>query len=147
MTERGKWQGMWNIVRFNRPFYVTALGVLIAALVGFVTAGTPLVRLACGLAVAGPAYFLIGSLGVSHLIYDCSDLYRWKWLDRALHGARRGRMILCHAGFDEVSQELRKLTCGTEWELLDHYEESRMTEPSVGQQRAAGIENIARELE
>jgi len=135
VTERGKWQGMWSIVRFNWPFYAIAVVVLIAAFGGFLFIETPLVKLGCGLAFAGSAYFLIGSLGVSHVVYDRSDLYRWKWLERALLGAKHGRMILCHSGFDEVSADLRERFGGTEWELLDHYDEMRMTETSIRRAR------------
>lgn len=135
MTERGKWQGMWSIVRFNWPFYATAVVLLLAALGGISIIQIPLVKLGCGLALAGSAYFLIGSLGVSHLVYDRSDLYRWKWLERALGGAKRGRMILCHSGFDEVSADLRERLSGTAWELLDHYDEALMTEASIRRAR------------
>lgn len=135
MRTRGKWQGMWAIVRFNWPFYAIAILVLIAALVGIVAVEMPVLKWACGVAVAGTLYFLIGSLGVSHQVYDRSDLYRWSWLERALDGAGRAKMVLCHSGFDEVSQDLRKRLGDTEWVLLDHYEETRMTEASIKRAR------------
>lgn len=135
MNARGKWQGMWTIVRFNWPFYVTAVVVLIAAFWGIFGIEMPLLKLACGMALAGSLYFLIGSLGVSHQVYDRSDLYRWGWLERALRGGKRDRMILCHSGFDEVSDDLRKHLGAAEWVVLDHYDEKRMTEASIRRAR------------
>lgn len=135
MKSRGKWQGVGNIVRFNWPFYATALGVLISALCGLVFMASSPVKTCCGLVFAGAIYFLVGSLVVSHLVYDRSDLYQWNWVERALRGANRERMILCHSGFDEVSWKLRELTSGTRWELLDHYDATRMTESSIRRAR------------
>ena len=136
MKARGEWQGMLTIARFDWPFYVAAIAVAIASLAGlFLLAGVAL-KVACGLALAGAAYFLFGSLGVSHLIYDRSDLYRWGWLERALRGANIRQAIFCHSGFDETSPGLRKILGNVQWQLLDHFDEKRMTEPSVRRARA-----------
>ena len=102
MKARGKWQGMMNIAQFNWPFYVVAVAVLIASLAGLFLLPSLPFKLVCGIAFGGAAYFLLGSLGVSHFIYDRSDLYRWGWLDRALRGADMRQAIFCHCGFDEA---------------------------------------------
>jgi SAM-dependent methyltransferase len=136
MKARGRWQGMLTIARFNWPFYVAAIAVLIASFVGlFLLAGVAL-RIICGLALAGAAYFLFGSLGVSHLIYDQSDLYRWGWLERALRGSNMRQAIFCHCGFDESSTELREKFDRVQWQLLDHFDDNRMTEASIRRARA-----------
>lgn len=135
MTPRGKWQGMWTIARLNWPFYGGALVVLIAAVYGFVRSEIPLLAWACAAAVAGSLYFLIVSLGVSHQVYDRSDLYRWGWLKRALDGAERGTMIFCHAGFDEASPALRQRFTDADWVVLDHYDQAMMTEASIRRAR------------
>lgn len=135
MTGRGKWQGTWTIVRFNWPFYVAALVALLVGAGGFFGSDLLPVKSVGAVAVAGSLYFLIGSLGVSHLVYDRSDLYRWTWLSRALRGARTERMIFCHSGFDEISRELRERFDGSGWVVLDHHDGTRMTEASIRRAR------------
>ena len=83
MNPRGKWQGMMTIAQFNWPFYVAAVVMFIASLVGLILLPLPSLKLVCGIAFVGAAFFLFSSLAVSHFVYDRSDLYRWGWLDRA----------------------------------------------------------------
>jgi len=135
MNTRGKWQGMMTIARLNWPFYVAAALVLIGSGCVFIALPWLEVRLVSGLAFAGSAYFLFGSLGVSHQVYDRSDLYRWHWLQRALGGAVRGQFIFCHSGFDEASCSLRERLGDVGWLVLDHFDERRMTEASIRRAR------------
>jgi hypothetical protein len=126
---------MLAIARFNWPFYVVAALVLFGAIAGVCLAPGPRTKLACLIVLAGAAWFLIGSLGVSHLIYDRSDLYRWDWLELALRGTTPRQIIFCHSGFDEASQSLRVKMRDTEWKVLDHFDAKRMTEPSIRRAR------------
>jgi SAM-dependent methyltransferase len=123
---------MSAIARFNWPFYVAATAVLLAALAGLIF--FPL-KLVFAFVAAGTAYFFFASLGVSHLIYDRSDLYRWSWLDRALRHVNLKRAIFCHCGFDETSAELRARLEKTEWLIIDHFDETKMTEGSIRRAR------------
>jgi hypothetical protein len=93
-------------------------------------------RAASAIAFGCAAYFIFVSLGVSHIVYDRSDLYRWGWLDRALQGVSMRRAIFCHSGFDETSLELRENFSDAEWDTLDHYDPERMTEHSIHRARA-----------
>jgi SAM-dependent methyltransferase len=127
---------MMTIIQFNWPFYVAAIVVLIPALAGLLLLPGLTLKFVCGLAFAGAAYFVFGSLGVSHFIYDRSDLYRWGWLDRALRGIDVRRAIFCHSGFDESSAELRKKFGNVQWQVLDHFDEKQMTEASIRRARA-----------
>lgn len=136
MRERGPWQGMMTIARFNWPFYVAVVAVLTASLAGWFLLPRLALKVVSGLVFAGSAYFLFGSLGVSHFIYDRSDLYRWGWLDRALRGANLRQAIFCHAGFDETSTELRERLADVQWQILDHFDERQMTEASIRRARA-----------
>jgi hypothetical protein len=136
MKARGKWQGMSTIARFNWPFYVVAGLVLIASTTGyFLLPGFPL-KLGSVLFFIGAAWFIFGSLGVSHYIYDRSDLYRWEWLDRALQGTVLHHAVFCHCGFDEASAELRDRFQDAKWQVIDHFDQSRMTEASIRRARA-----------
>ncbi len=135
MKPRTPWQGMWTIAQFNWPFYIAAVAVLLAAVMGLLL-GALITQLICAAAIAGATYFLIGSLGVSHLIYDRSDLYRWHWLVRAVGGEKLHRAVFCHSGFDETSAEIRAQLPGVEWVILDHFDKDRMTEASIRRARA-----------
>ena len=135
MRARSPWQGMMTIARFNWPFYVAAVATMAASFAGLLFFSAFTSKLVCAAAMAGAAYFLFGSLGISHLIYDRSDLYRWRWLDRALRGASLSRAIFCHSGFDETSDELRVRLHNAEWLILDHFDESQMTEASIRRSR------------
>ena len=135
MSTRGQWQGAATIVRFNWPFYLAAAIVLAVSLVAWLVFSPPLSWWFGAMPLAGALYFLAGSLLVSHLVYDRSDLYHWHWLERTLHGCPKERFILCHAGFDEVSESLRMRFPSSQWTLLDHFDPARMTEPSIRRAR------------
>jgi Methyltransferase domain len=126
---------MWTIVRFNWPFYLVAVVVLASAAWGIFASNALWLKSGFGSALLGSLYFLVGSLGVSHQVYDRSDLYRWKWLTRALVGVDAKGMIFCHSGFDEASQELEQLHPQADWTVLDHYDPALMTEASIRRAR------------
>lgn len=128
---------MVTVARLNWPFYAGVALVLVTAVGIFVTVPWSGVRLGCALAAATSAYFLVGSLGVSHLIYDRSDLYRWTWLDRAIGGASRDQCVFCQCGFDEMSAQLKDQLGDVGWIVLDHFDASVMTEPSIRRARRA----------
>lgn len=136
MKARGKWRGMMIIAQLNWPFYMVAVLVLVASLVGLVLLPRPSLKLVCGIAVVGAGFFLFGSLTVAHLVYDRSDLYRWGWTDRALRGVNMRQAIFCHCGFDEASAELRDRYSDVQWRVLDHFERKQMTEASIRRARA-----------
>lgn len=135
VNSRGPWQGMMTICRLNWPFYAIASLAAAVCILGLMAA--PLASfhwlLATGASMA--VYFACGSLAVSHIVYDRSDLYRWRWLDRALGATVHDRMALCHTGFDECSTALREKFPKTQWQILDHFDPKRMTEPSIQRAR------------
>jgi SAM-dependent methyltransferase len=90
-----------------------------------------LIRSGCAIAFLLALYFLLGSLWVSHLIYDRSDLYRWNWLERALRGIDVRHAVFCHTGLDEASQALHAKYPETQWQVLDHFDKQQMTEASI----------------
>jgi len=135
MKQRGNWQGMWTIAQFNWPFYLAAIFVIITSVTGFFLVSIFFWKIFFAIAFLGALYFLIGSLGVSHLVYDRSDLYRWNWLEKALSGRPNGQIVICHAGFDEISASLRNRFPKSSWAILDHFDAEQMTEPSIHRAR------------
>jgi hypothetical protein len=132
MRDRGQWDGVLAIARFNWPWYLAAAAVLIGATIWIAVAATaPLLAF---LAAVASVWFLAGSLVASHWVYDRSDLYRFHWLDRAIGTATARRLVFCHTGFDECSALLALRFPGARWRLLDHY--SQVTyEPSLQRAR------------
>lgn len=126
---------MVAIVRFNWPFYVGAGVVMVLALGVVLLAPGSVLQVGAGTILGGSAYFAIGSLAVSHLIYDRSDLYRWGWLKRAFGGVDPRRIVFCHTGFDETSEDLRARMQDVDWQVLDHFDEASMTESSIRRAR------------
>ena len=135
MTTRTPWQGMWTIARLNWPFYLMALCVFATSICGVFWLADPLLRVGCSMAFLGAAYFLFISLGVSHLIYDSSDLYRWNWLIHLWRESPPSQAIFCHGGFDETPEAVRSLWPDSHWFVLNHFDESFMTEPSIQRAR------------
>lgn len=135
--KRTDYQGVASIVRFNWPFYAFSAVVAVGALagMGFVSEGWPFVFLT--LVLLGSGYFLTVSLLASHWVYDRSDLYRFRWLDRITETRLARKTVLCHSGFDEVSELLRDEMGNAKWTVLDHYDPARMSEPSIRRARKA----------
>ncbi len=135
MTERDPFQGVASVARFNWPYYVAAALVLGTGALAACLAPPLWAKGVALAAVTGALWFLAGSLGVSHWVYDRSDLYRWKWLRRALGGVEPRSAVICHTGFDEVSAALKEKFPATRWQVLDHFDPATMTEPSIRRAR------------
>ena len=135
MRDRGRFVGTRKIVRFNWPIYATAFAVFIVALAVPVFAHAAFLKIASIVAGAGAAWFLAGSLGASHVVYDRSDLHRGAWLARALGRISPRSTAVCHCGYDEISALLRDKLPGADMRVLDHYDEATMSEPSIRRAR------------
>jgi len=136
VSERGCFEGTWKIVRFNWPLYAAALLVIVAVLVVACLAPAFPLKIACILAGAGSLWFVAGSLGASHIVYDRSDLHRGAWLARALGGGSPHAAAMCHCGYDEISGLLGEQLPGVELCVLDHYDDATMSEPSIQRARS-----------
>ncbi|MCH7226462.1 methyltransferase [Haloferula sp. A504] len=132
---RSRFQGVRTVVRFNWPIYVAAVAVLAVTATVAALPFPGLFRMAGTLAAAGALWFLLGSLGATHWVYDRSDLYRWNWL-RSLCPSGPFRLLVCHTGFDEVSAGLRATFPEARIEVLDHFDAGTMTEASIRRARA-----------
>ncbi|MEP7234362.1 MAG: methyltransferase domain-containing protein [Ignavibacteriota bacterium] len=76
------------------------------------------------------------SLIVSCYVYDFSDLYKLKWLDK-LQILRTGKLMNINAGFDETSSLLKNKYPSTELMVFDFYDSEKHTEPSIRRARKA----------
>lgn len=135
IPDRSRAQGLLTIVRLNWPLYAAALLVLAVAVCTLTMAGSGWLRSFALLAVLGALWFLAGSLVVSFFVYDLSALYRWNWISPLLAGTHVEMVLVCHTGFDEISEPLRKLHPEWNIQVLDHFDPATMTEPSIRRAR------------
>jgi hypothetical protein len=131
---RGRFDGVRQILRFNRPLFLVAAAVEIAGAAllagGLVPAGWRLL-LAAVLALA--AFWAGATLAVAHGVYDRSGFYSFGWLPALPRGL--GRWINVHAGFDQTTDPLRAAfphACGI---AIDLFDPAVMTEKSIRRAR------------
>ncbi|HXC07147.1 MAG TPA: class I SAM-dependent methyltransferase [Bacteroidia bacterium] len=128
-------QGLFNIIRFNRHWYLLAAGV-----VGLIVWGMPYLPYALRMPAMVGLELTIGvmvlSLFVSWYIYDYSDLYAFTWLNQFPSGTVN-RIINIHAGFDESSPVLEHHFPASNLLVLDFYDATKHPEISVERARKA----------
>jgi hypothetical protein len=94
----------------------------------------PILKLVLYPTAALALFWMMSSLLVSHYVYDRSRLYRWDWLvplfeKPPVHWAN------IHAGLDQTTDALERLFPDSARKVLDIYNASRMTEPSIKRAR------------
>jgi hypothetical protein len=133
---RGRFDGVRQILRFNRPLFVGAAAAEIAGAAVLASVALPAgarVALAVGLALA--AFWAAATLAVAHGVYDRSGFYGFGWMPRLPRGMKR--WINVHAGFDQTTGPLRAAfpqTCGI---AVDLFDPAVMTEKSIRRARRA----------
>src|SRR5437667_9960270 len=117
--QRPRFHGVMQIVRFNWPFYATALIALLVS--GIACLLSPAPKQIKAIAIVGESiavFWLVVSLLVSHVVYDRSGLMKWGWIAAALPAPPR-RWVSIHAGLDESSGPLKKLFPKTSGRVFD----------------------------
>ena len=124
---------MKGILAYNWPFYArTSAGVVAALLVALNV--PPLWRDLLLLSASPALWWTCSSLAVSYYVYDRSSLYGLNWLNSCLSRPPR-RWVNIHAGLDETSHRLAVLFPAAEGRVLDIYDPTEMTEPSIAEAR------------
>jgi hypothetical protein len=130
---RGLFTGVANIVRFNPGFFIVGAGVGGMGCLGLFLFADRLpsgVGLLAWITWGIGIWWVFASLLASWWIYDLSALYRWDWLAKRI-GAGSRRLVVAHAGFDEVTWSLRQRFPSLEITPVDFHDAGRMTEPSI----------------
>lgn len=131
-TVRKPFQGVWNIIRFNRHFFIPALLVILLLVIGIGFARPsmqPYLITAVTLAVT----LLFIPLAVSWYVYDASGLYKLNWATVPHNSA----IVNINAGFDETSTLLQSKFSKARLYVFDFYDAARHTEPSIKRARKA----------
>jgi ubiquinone/menaquinone biosynthesis C-methylase UbiE len=132
---RKPFQGLWNIIRFNRHFYILSFSILlfILLLTNYVNETIAFYLLLLDLLIALP---ILISLLVSYYVYDLSGLYELHWIDE-LGSDEKSKIVNINAGFDETSVLLKDKFKHCELIALDFYEPLKHTEVSIKRARKA----------
>jgi SAM-dependent methyltransferase len=133
MTPGGPYQGMFQILRFNRRTYAAAAALLIAAFLLATRLNAPWNALLLAAALSA-LFWTFSSLLVSHYVYDRSPLYDLSWLANSLSKVPK-KWLTIHAGLDEISPLLTPLFPAAEGRVLDIFDPQEMTEPSIAEAR------------
>ncbi len=129
---RRPFQGVLNILSFNRHFYFIGLGVLAALLsIYFIYQWPPVVF---WIVLIAFIYGLIAPLIVSAYVYDFSGYYKFNWLTQFVHANQNENIksiVNINAGFDETSFILKSKFPNAEIKVFDFYDSKRHTEPAI----------------
>jgi len=136
--KRRSFQGVLNILSFNRHFYVygfVALALLFASC--WLIAWSPI---AFWLVIIAFIYGLIAPLIVSAYVYDFSGYYEMHWLDDLVQDDKTVKQIVnINAGFDETSFIIKTKFPDSDLKVFDFYDAKRHTEPAIKRARKVSL--------
>lgn len=136
--KRRKFQGVLNILSFNRHFYVFGFSVLALLFVSrwfILWPDTPF-----WIVIIAFLYGLLMPLIVSAYIYDFSGFYTFKWLKNIIGEENQPKLIVnINAGFDETSFILENKFPHAEIKVLDFYNAKQHTEPAIKRARKVSL--------
>lgn len=136
--KRRKFQGVLNILSFNRHFYV--LGLIVLALI----LGSQFIfNWNTGLfwlVICGFIYGLIMPLIVSAYVYDFSGFYNFDWLKKmGLEDDSKNLNLNINAGFDETSYIIKRILPDSKLQVYDFYNAKQHTEPAIKRARKVSL--------
>jgi ubiquinone/menaquinone biosynthesis C-methylase UbiE len=132
---RGQFQGTWNIIRFNWHFYALSVIFVVALFLLWNNTTQVIAAVYCGLATIIIASTAL-SVAVSFFIYDCSQLYKFTWLEE-MNFSDDDKIVNINAGFDETSRLIKDKFPYAELVVLDFYDPEKHTEVSIKRARNA----------
>lgn len=136
--KRRKFQGVLNILSFNRHFYVFGLGVLCLLFLSHYLVSWP--PLLFGIIVAAFLYGLIMPLLVSAYVYDFSGYYDLHWMNELVKEQEKADMIVnINAGFDETSFIIKRKFPQSDVKAFDFYNARQHTEPAIKRARKVSL--------
>jgi SAM-dependent methyltransferase len=138
MEKRRKFQGVLNILSFNRHFYVFGLLALVFLFASRLFIQWP--NFLFWLIVAAFIYGLIMPLIVSAYVYDFSGYYNLHWLTKLVSNSGKIKLITnINAGFDETSFIIKDKFPESDLKVFDFYNAKRHTEPAIIRARKVSL--------
>jgi SAM-dependent methyltransferase len=136
--KRRQFQGVLNILSFNRHFYVIGLGVLVCIIVSHRLIGWS--DFLYWVIIAAFLYGLIMPLIVSAYVYDFSGYYNFNWLKRfVISDSNMIQIVNINAGFDETSFIIKNNFPQSDLKVFDFYNAKQHTEPAIIRARKVSL--------
>lgn len=136
--KRKKFQGVLNIISFNRHFYIFGIVILASILVSHHIFGWS--DLLLWIVIASFLYGLIMPLIVSAYVYDFSGYYNFKWLKNcSIDYSKVKQIVNINAGFDETSFIIKDNFPNADLKVFDFYDSEKHTEPAIIRARKVSL--------
>lgn len=136
--KRKPFQGVLNILSFNRHFYVIGLTALVLIFASRLTLNWS-IPLFWAL-VAAIVYGLTMPLIISAYVYDFSGYYNFKWLEKLGDATSKNSYIVnINAGFDETSFILKQKLPKSNLKVFDFYNAEKHTETAITRARKVSL--------
>jgi SAM-dependent methyltransferase len=136
--KRRKFQGVLNILSFNRHFYI--YGLLVLSLIILSKAVFPWSDILFWIIMIAFLYGLIMPLLVSAYVYDFSGYYDFNWLKNCdIEDSNTNLFLNINAGFDETSFILKKKFPKSDLKVFDFYNPKQHTEPAIVRARKVSL--------
>lgn len=135
--KRKKFQGVLNILSFNRHFYVWGLIIL-----AILTLSHELIEwsdLFYWLLVSAFLYALMMPLLVSAYVYDFSGYYDFRWIKNCNIDSSVKNIVNINAGFDETSFIIKNILPNSDLKVFDFYDAKQHTEPAIIRARKVSL--------
>lgn len=135
---RKKFQGVLNILSFNRHFYVFGLLAMALLIASYWLFSWPAYLF--WLVIAAFLYGLIMPLVVSAYVYDFSGYYNFDWLKKyQLQDGEEKLFLNINAGFDETSYIIHHHFPKATIRVFDFYNPAQHTEPAIVRARKVSL--------
>ena len=136
--KRRKFQGVLNILSFNRHFYFVGFAILLLLFASQYAFTWPANLF--WIVVAAFVYGLLIPLIVSAYVYDFSGYYDFDWLKRSgLADSPTNQIVNINAGFDETSFIIKSLFAESDLKVFDFYNPRKHTEPAIVRARKVSL--------
>jgi len=137
-TKRREFQGVFNILSFNRHYYVFGFMALTGLFISRNLFKLP--DIVFWFLIGAFLYGLIMPLIVSAFVYDFSGYYKLQWLDDVINSIQNPQLIVnINAGFDETSFIIKNRFPLVDLKVFDFYDPSRHTEPAIKRARKVSL--------
>jgi SAM-dependent methyltransferase len=136
--KRRPFQGVLNILSFNRHFYVFGLGFLLILFMSHYWINWP--EPLFWIVVAAFLYGLIAPLLISAYVYDFSGYYSLDWMTALIHDPQKVRTVVnINAGFDETSFIIKSKLPQSDLRAFDFYNAKQHTEAAIKRARKVSL--------
>ena len=128
--ERKKFQGVLNILSFNRHFYV--IGLVILFLILGICIYLNFSKIIIWFVISAFLYGLLMPLIISAYVYDFSGYYNFNWFKNLdIIDSKETKIVNINAGFDETSFSIKNKFPKSDLKVFDFYNSEKHTEPAI----------------